>query len=150
MSPPAAAAAPTSPGSRRKLKGTSSLQALKAWVRMVSTSSRGKPGEREADGPDSAYRLLLFLSMSSFPRTSGREHRGVDMSLRVSVSGRENPALLDAAEPLHEPDGVLDALFGLQPAGARVGRREVAVPAQPILHKKEEHLNTSGRLGVLS
>lgn len=41
--------------------------------------------------PDRAYLflLLLLLRMSSLPTISGREHLGVDMSLRVSWSGRE-------------------------------------------------------------
>lgn len=38
--------------------------------------------------PDRAYRFLLFLFfMSSFPTISGREQRGVDMSLMVALSG---------------------------------------------------------------
>ena len=42
--------------------------------------------------PERAYlfllRLLLLLSLSSLPIISGKEHRGVNMSLMVSLSGR--------------------------------------------------------------
>lgn len=44
--------------------------------------------------PDRAYLflllLLLFFSMSSLPTISGREHRGLDMSLTVSSSKKRS------------------------------------------------------------
>lgn len=108
--------------------------------------------------PERAYRFLLLLlfllSMSSLPIMSGKEHRGVDMSLTVSLSGREDaqmtngvspcdtmceeestehPCLLEPSEPLHDSDRMLDPLFGVQFTRVRVGRREVAISAQPIL-----------------
>lgn len=40
---------------------------------------------------------------------------------------------LDPTEPLHDPDGLLNPCLALQFACARVSRRKVTVPAQPIL-----------------
>lgn len=45
----------------------------------------------------------------------------------------EHPGFLEPPEPLHDPDGLLDPLFGVQFTSARVRRREVAISAQPIL-----------------
>lgn len=45
----------------------------------------------------------------------------------------EHAGFSHAAESLHDPYGFLDALLALQLARPGVGRREVAVPAQPIL-----------------
>lgn len=47
----------------------------------------------------------------------------------------EHSGFLDAPKSLHDANGFLDALLGLQLPRVWVGRRKVAIPAQPILSR---------------
>lgn len=58
----------------------------------------------------------------------------------------EHPGFLDPAESLHDTNGFLNPLFGLQLTCARVRRREVAIPAQPILGRTQGNQRKFGGL----
>lgn len=60
----------------------------------------------------------------------------------------EHPGLRDPAESLHDTNGFLDPIFGLQFTCAWVRRRKVAIPAQPILDRQEENQREWGHLGA--
>lgn len=49
----------------------------------------------------------------------------------------EHAGLLDATKSLHDTDGFLQSIFGLQFTRAWVSRRKVAIPAQPVLHRRQ-------------
>lgn len=57
--------------------------------------------------PERAYRFLLLLlfllSLSSLPIISGKEHRRADMSLMVSLSGREEAQMTKGEAPRDSP-----------------------------------------------
>lgn len=53
----------------------------------------------------------------------------------------EHAGFPDPAESLHDSNGVLDSFFALQFARARVRRRKVAIPAQPILDRQQTRGN---------